>query len=262
MPLLAGVEGEDLALLPVLPRHVREHAGQPPPGGLGDKRRMIQRAGQLSQAGHPETVVRGKELLGWAWSAASRGRLCLASYASSRKAMRLMMRSPAGCSEGSTSSPGSRRSWSARAADPLAPRQADMTTWGREPRAARTARSVIALERHVRAVADLSWPSEQAWQRTIGHGIRMTGPEDHWLLLHGTPLDSGGLGRRGGVPGTIRDSAMSGNHPAAGARHAQGALAAWLAAEVARPGPAACTSSATPSAGRSRSTSRCSSLGE
>ncbi len=64
VPLLAGVEGEDLALLPVLPRHVREHAEQPPPGGLGDKRRMIQRAGQLSQAGHPETVVAGKELLG------------------------------------------------------------------------------------------------------------------------------------------------------------------------------------------------------
>jgi hypothetical protein len=34
------------------------------------------------------------------------------------KAMRLMMRSPAGCSEGSTLSPGSRRSLTARAADP------------------------------------------------------------------------------------------------------------------------------------------------
>ena len=39
----------------------------------------------------------------------------------------------------------------------------------------------------MRAVAGLSWPSEQAWQCTIGHGIRMSGPEDHWLL-HGTPL--------------------------------------------------------------------------
>jgi hypothetical protein len=64
VPPLAGVEGEDLALLPVLPRHVREHAEQSPPGGLDDKRRMIQRAGQFSQAGHPETVVAGKKLLG------------------------------------------------------------------------------------------------------------------------------------------------------------------------------------------------------
>jgi len=47
--------------------------------------------------------------------------LCPASSASSRKATQLMMRSPTGCSEGSTSSPGSRRSRSARAADPSAP---------------------------------------------------------------------------------------------------------------------------------------------
>ena len=60
----AGVQGEDLALLPVLPRHVREHAEQPPPGGLGDKRRMIQRVGQFSQPGPPEAVVPGQERLG------------------------------------------------------------------------------------------------------------------------------------------------------------------------------------------------------
>jgi hypothetical protein len=64
VPLLTGVEGEDLALPPVPPRHIREHAEQSPPGGLGDKRRMIQRADEFSQAGHPQTVVPGKKLLG------------------------------------------------------------------------------------------------------------------------------------------------------------------------------------------------------
>jgi hypothetical protein len=35
-----------------------------PAGGLGDKRRMIQGMNQFPQAGHPETVVPGKERLG------------------------------------------------------------------------------------------------------------------------------------------------------------------------------------------------------
>jgi hypothetical protein len=42
-PLLVRVHGEDLALLPVLPRHVREHAQQLPAARLGDQRRMVQR---------------------------------------------------------------------------------------------------------------------------------------------------------------------------------------------------------------------------
>jgi hypothetical protein len=64
VPLLARVQGEDLALLPVLPRHVREHAQQMPAGGLYDKRRMIQGMDQFPQPGHPETVVPGKKRLG------------------------------------------------------------------------------------------------------------------------------------------------------------------------------------------------------
>jgi hypothetical protein len=64
VPLLVRVEGENLALLPVLSRHVREHAGQLPVGSLGDKRRMIQRVDQFSQAGHPETAMPGKKRLG------------------------------------------------------------------------------------------------------------------------------------------------------------------------------------------------------
>ena len=63
-PLLIGVESEDLALPPVVRRHVGEHGQQAPAGGLGDKRRMIQGMNQLSQAGRPETVVPGKERLG------------------------------------------------------------------------------------------------------------------------------------------------------------------------------------------------------
>jgi len=55
------VQGEDLALLPVLPRHVREHAQQLPAGRLGDKRRMIQGMDQFPQAGPPQTVVPGEE---------------------------------------------------------------------------------------------------------------------------------------------------------------------------------------------------------
>jgi hypothetical protein len=35
-----------------------------PPGGLGDKRRMIHRVNQLSQPGSPQAVVPGQERLG------------------------------------------------------------------------------------------------------------------------------------------------------------------------------------------------------
>jgi len=61
VPLIACVQGENLALPPVLPRHVCEHAQQLPLGGLGDQRRMIQRIDQFSQPGHPHTVVPGEE---------------------------------------------------------------------------------------------------------------------------------------------------------------------------------------------------------
>jgi hypothetical protein len=63
-PLLIGVESEDLALPPVVRRHVREHAQQVSVGSLGDKGRMIQGMNQLSQPGPPETVVPGKKRLG------------------------------------------------------------------------------------------------------------------------------------------------------------------------------------------------------
>ena len=64
VPLLARVKGENLALPPVLPRHVREHAQQLPVGGLGDKSRIIQGMDQFPQTRHPETVVPGKKRLG------------------------------------------------------------------------------------------------------------------------------------------------------------------------------------------------------
>jgi hypothetical protein len=63
VPLLVRVEGEDLAL-PVLPRHVGEHAQQLPAGGHRDKRRMIQGMDQFSQPGYPKTAVPGKKLPG------------------------------------------------------------------------------------------------------------------------------------------------------------------------------------------------------
>ena len=78
-PLLIGVESEDLALPPVVRRHVREHAQQVPAGGLGDKRRMIQGMNQFPQPGPPQTVVPGQERPAAAWSAASRGRTFTAS---------------------------------------------------------------------------------------------------------------------------------------------------------------------------------------
>ena len=64
MPLLARVKGENLALPPVLFRHVRQHAQQLPVIGLGNKSRIIQGMGQFPQARHPETVVPGKKRLG------------------------------------------------------------------------------------------------------------------------------------------------------------------------------------------------------
>ena len=64
VPLLINVEGENLALLPALPRHVGEHPQQPLIITLGDKCRMIQGVNQFAQPGHPEAVVPGKERLG------------------------------------------------------------------------------------------------------------------------------------------------------------------------------------------------------
>jgi hypothetical protein len=63
-PLLVRVESENLALPPVVPWHVREHAQQMPVGCLGDKRRMIQGMNQFPQPGPPQTVVPGKKRLG------------------------------------------------------------------------------------------------------------------------------------------------------------------------------------------------------
>ena len=64
MPLRARVKGENLALPPVLRRHIREHAQQLPVGGRGDKGRIIQRMDHLPQPGHPQTAVLGKKRLG------------------------------------------------------------------------------------------------------------------------------------------------------------------------------------------------------
>jgi hypothetical protein len=63
-PLLIGVQSEDLALPPVLPRHVREHAQQLPAGGHRDKRRMIQGMDQFPEPGYPKTALPGKKLPG------------------------------------------------------------------------------------------------------------------------------------------------------------------------------------------------------
>ena len=48
MPLLVGVQGENLALRPVAPWHIGEHAQQLPADGLGDERRMIEGMDQFS----------------------------------------------------------------------------------------------------------------------------------------------------------------------------------------------------------------------
>jgi 3-oxoadipate enol-lactonase len=73
------------------------------------------------------------------------------------------------------------------------------------------------------------------WRRRIGHGKRMRGSQDRWLLLHGTPLTPAvwdGVAARLTRSGTVLSPAIT---PAGDARDAQGALAARLAAGVARP---------------------------
>jgi pimeloyl-ACP methyl ester carboxylesterase len=73
------------------------------------------------------------------------------------------------------------------------------------------------------------------WQRGIGHGRRMSGSEDRWLLLHGTPLTPAvwdGVTAYLAQSGTVSCPAIT---PPVGARDAQGALAARLAAGTARP---------------------------
>ncbi len=61
----------------------------------------------------------------------------------------------------------------------------------------------------------------------------MSGSQDRWLLLHGTPLTPAvwdGVAAYLAQSGTVSCPAIT---PPAGVRDAQGALAAWLAAEVA-----------------------------
>jgi hypothetical protein len=61
VPLLAHVQGESLALPPVLPRHVRNHPRQLPADGLGDPCRIVQGMDQFLQPGRTQTVVPGQE---------------------------------------------------------------------------------------------------------------------------------------------------------------------------------------------------------
>src|SRR6516164_2406682 len=61
MPLLAGVQGENLALLPALLRNIGEHPQQPPVVVLGQQRRIIQRVEELPQASPAGVVVPGEE---------------------------------------------------------------------------------------------------------------------------------------------------------------------------------------------------------
>ncbi len=75
----------------------------------------------------------------------------------------------------------------------------------------------------------------RAWRRGIGHGRRMSGSGDRWLLLHGTPLTPAawdGVAACLTRSGTVLAPAIT---PAGDARDAQGALAARLTAGVARP---------------------------
>jgi pimeloyl-ACP methyl ester carboxylesterase len=72
------------------------------------------------------------------------------------------------------------------------------------------------------------------WRRGIGHGRRVRGSENHWLLLHGTPLTPAvwdGVAACLTRSGTVFAPAIT---PAGDARDAQGALAARLTTEVAR----------------------------
>jgi len=61
-PLLGRVEGENLALPPVLSRHIRERAQQSSACGLGDKRRVIQGMNQFPQPGRSQIVVPGRNV--------------------------------------------------------------------------------------------------------------------------------------------------------------------------------------------------------
>ncbi len=73
------------------------------------------------------------------------------------------------------------------------------------------------------------------WRRGIGHGRRVRGSENHWLLLHGTPLTPAvwdGVAACLTRSGTVFTPAIT---PVGDARDAQGALAARLTTEVARP---------------------------
>jgi pimeloyl-ACP methyl ester carboxylesterase len=72
------------------------------------------------------------------------------------------------------------------------------------------------------------------WRRGIGHGRRVRGSENHWLLLHGTPLTPAvwdGVAACLTRSGTVFAPAIT---PADDGRDAQGALAARLTTEVAR----------------------------
>jgi len=64
VPLLGSVQGQDLALLPVRPGHIREHPQQAPARGLRDKRRMAEGMQDFPEAGHPGTAVPGEKRLG------------------------------------------------------------------------------------------------------------------------------------------------------------------------------------------------------
>jgi hypothetical protein len=78
-PLPVSVQGENLALLPVLPRHVREHAQQLPAARLGHQRRMVQGMNQPPQPATRRLLCRARNAPAAAWSAASRGRIFTAS---------------------------------------------------------------------------------------------------------------------------------------------------------------------------------------
>ena len=58
--LLIGVQGKNLALPPVLPRHVRKHPRQLPVGGLGNKRRIVQGVDQFPQPGPRRLLCRAR----------------------------------------------------------------------------------------------------------------------------------------------------------------------------------------------------------
>jgi hypothetical protein len=61
VPLVAGVQGENLALLPALLRNISEHPQQLPVVVFGQQRRMIQWVEELPQAGPAGVVVPDEE---------------------------------------------------------------------------------------------------------------------------------------------------------------------------------------------------------